>query len=94
MNNSELKTRKAVKHRLNMLEPGIMMIRIICIFLGAGLFFWAFDFDTACVVSLVSAGVVFAVLMILLVIEAYQDNALDDIFTLRDDEDYEEDYVR
>ena len=87
MNNTELHKDKAVKLKLNMLEPGVLMIKIIGIFAALGLLFWAFEWNKLCIASLAVAGGVTFILFVLLVIEAYQDNCLDQLFILRDDEE-------
>ena len=54
--------------------------------------FWAFEWNMLSLIVLAVAGGVFLLLMVLLIIEAYQDNCLDQLFIVREEEDIEEDY--
>lgn len=80
MNNTELQNEKHFKYKLNMLEPGIIMIKIIAALAAMGLFFWAIEWNKVCIATLAAAGLVLLVLLFLIVLEAYQDNVLDQIF--------------
>ena len=64
------------KYKLNMLEPGIIMMKIV----GA-LFvvFWVAKWHWLSVIFLFLSGIIFTVLLILVAIEAHQDNVLNDI---------------
>ncbi len=62
-----------------MLEPGTRMLKWICILIFSGLLLYVFHFRIAAFVVWIAAGINFAVLLILLAIEAYQDNVLNDI---------------
>ena len=92
MNNTEIKNKKVSKYKLNMLEPGVIMIKLIGILAAVSLLFWAFEWNTLSLIVLAVAGGVFLLLMVLLIIEAYQDNCLDQLFIVREEEDIEEDY--
>ena len=70
---------KNYKHKLNMLEPGIRMLKSIGILFLAGLLFYIFQLRIAAFCTWAASGTVFAVLLILLVIEAHQDNVMNDI---------------
>ncbi|MBO7451162.1 MAG: hypothetical protein J6U54_12435 [Clostridiales bacterium] len=92
MNNTEINNKKVSKYKLNMLEPGVIMIKIIGILAAVSLLFWAFEWNMLSLIVLAVAGGVFLLLMVLLIIEAYQDNCLDQLFIVREEEDIEEDY--
>ena len=70
---------KRFKHKLNMLEPGTGMIKCIGILILAGLLFYIFRFRIVAFCMWAASGIVFAVLLVLLVIEAHQDNVMNDI---------------
>lgn len=67
------------KYKLNMLEPGLIMTKIIGILFVTGILFWAAGWHWLSSITLLLAGAVFAVLFILLAIEAHQDKVLNDI---------------
>ena len=64
------------KHKLNMLEPGLMMMKFTGILLAGGLFLWLLRRNTLSLICFALAGVVFAVLLVLVAIELYQDRTL------------------
>ena len=70
---------KRYKHKLNMLEPGIKMLKCIGILILIGLLLYVFKLRMAAFVVWASAGIIFAVLLVLLVIEAHQDKVLTEI---------------
>ena len=70
---------KRFKHKLNMLEPGTRMLKCIGALILIGLFFYIFRIKTAAFCIWAVSGIVFAVLLVLLAIEAHQDNVLNDI---------------
>ena len=67
------------KHKLNMLEPGTVMLRWIGILLMAGLILWLLRLKLVSYIVFGIAGAVFLLLLILLAIEAHQDNVLNKI---------------
>lgn len=67
------------KHKLNMLEPGMIMLKWIGILLVAGLVLLLFHLRIAAYIALGLAGAIFLVFMILLAIEAHQDSVLNKI---------------
>lgn len=77
---------KRFKHKLNMLEPGVRMLKGIGILFLAGLLLYIFRFRMAAFCTWAAAGIVFAVLLILLAIEAHQDNVMNDIAIKEDHE--------
>ena len=66
------------KYKLNMLEPGLIMMKIIGVLFVIGILFFL-------------AGAVFAALLILVAIEAHQDKVLNDI-ALRENNELEKKY--
>ena len=70
---------KRFKHKLNMLEPGTRMLKIMGILVLAGILLYVFRLKTAAFCVWGAAGIIFAVLLILLAIESYQDNVLNEI---------------
>ena len=70
---------KRFKYKLNMLEPGTRMLKYIGILLLIGILLYIFRFRIAAFCVWAVSGIVFAVLMILLAIESYQDNVMNDI---------------
>lgn len=67
------------KHKLNMLEPGTVMLKWIGILLMAGLILWLLRLKLVSYIVFGIAGAVFLLLLILLAIEAHQDNDLNKI---------------
>ena len=70
---------KRYKHKLNMLEPGIRMIKCIGILIFIGLLFYVFQFRIVAFCLCAASGIVFAILLILLAIESHQDNVMNEI---------------
>ena len=70
---------KRFKYKLNMLEPGTRMLKYIGILLLIGILLYIFRFRIAAFCVWAVSGIVFAVLLILLAIESYQDNVINDI---------------
>ena len=70
---------KRFKHKLNMLEPGIKMLKWIGILILMGLLLYVFRFKVAAFCVWAVAGIIFSVLLILLAIEAHQDNVMNEI---------------
>ena len=70
---------KRYKHKLNMLEPGIRMLKCVGILIFMGLVSYIFQYKTVAFCIWAAAGIVFAVLLVLLAIEAHQDNVLNEI---------------
>ncbi len=70
---------KRFKHKLNMLEPGTRMLKWIGILILLGILLYVFRFRTAAIGVWTVSGIIFAALLILLAIEAHQDNVMNDI---------------
>lgn len=79
------------KYKLNMLEPGLIMTKITGILFVTGILFWAAGWHWLSSITLFLAGIVFAVLFILLAIEAHQDKVLNDI-AMRENNELEKKY--
>ena len=67
------------KHKLNMLEPGTVMLKWIGVLLPAGVVLWLFGVKIAACVVLGAVGALFLLLLILLAVEAHQDRVLNEI---------------
>lgn len=67
------------KYKLNMLEPGIIMMKIIGALFVFGFVFWVAKRHWLSAIFLFLSGIISAVLLILVAIEAHQDNVLNDI---------------
>ena len=70
---------KRFKHKLNMLEPGTRMLKCIGILILIGLLLYVFKFRIAAFCLWAVSGIIFVVLLILLAIENYQDNVMNEI---------------
>jgi len=70
---------KRYKHKLNMLEPGIKMLKCIGIMSLIGILLYAFHFRIIAFCVWAVSGIIFAILLILLAIEAHQDNVMNEI---------------
>jgi uncharacterized membrane-anchored protein YitT (DUF2179 family) len=64
------------KHKLNMLEPGIAMCRLICALVALGIAFLLMPIK---IIAFGLAGLTLLVLLLLLIIEAHHDNVLNEI---------------
>jgi hypothetical protein len=62
-----------------MLEPGIKMLKCIGILILIGILLYVFKFRMAAFCVWAVSGIIFAVLLILLAIEAHQDNVMNEI---------------
>ncbi len=67
------------KHKLNMLWPGQTMLQIAFVLLLIGILFWLLKWHVFAFAAVALAGVVFAVLLILVAVELHQDNILNEI---------------
>ena len=67
------------KYKLNMLELGIIMMKIIGALFVFGIVFWVAKWHWLSVIFLFLSGIIFTVLLILVAIEAHQDTVLNDI---------------
>ena len=70
---------KRYKHKLNMLEPGIIMLKWIGILILIGLLLYIFKFKIVAYGAWILSGIIFVVLLILLTIEGHQDKVMNEI---------------
>lgn len=91
MNYRRSREKEITRQKLNILGPGVMMLRIIGIACAFGILFWALEITSLCVLFLAIAAVLMAILFILIVVEAYRDDAISDLLLSEFDE-YGEDY--
>ncbi len=70
------------KYKLNMLELGIIMMKIIGALFVFGIVFWVAKWHWLSVIFLFLSGIIFVALLILVAIEAHQDNVLNDMILL------------
>lgn len=79
------------KYKLNMLEPGIIMMKIIGALFVFGLVFRVAKWHWLSIIFLFLSGILFTVLLILVAIEAHQDKVLNDI-AMRENYELEKKY--
>lgn len=79
------------KYKLNMLEPGLIMMKIIGALFVIGILIWVAERHWLSIITLFLAGAVFIVLLILVAIEAHQDKVLNDI-AMRENNELEKKY--
>ena len=70
---------KCYKHKLNMLEPGTIMLKWIGILILIGLVLYVFRFRMVAFCAWILSGIIFVVLLILLTIEGHQDKVMNEI---------------
>lgn len=74
-----------------MLEPGLIIMKIIGVLSVTGIVFWVAKWRWLSMFLWFLSGIVFAVLLILVAIEAHQDKVLNDI-ALRENNELEKKY--
>ena len=67
------------KYKLNMLELGIIMMKIIGALFVFGIVFWVAKWHWLSIILGSLSGILFAALIVLVAIEAHQDKVLNDI---------------
>jgi len=70
---------KRYKHKLNMLEPGTIMLKWIGILILIGLLLYIFNLKIVAYGAWILSGIIFVVLLILLTIEGHQDKVMNEI---------------
>ena len=70
---------KRYKHKLNMLDPGSIMLKWIGILILIGLVLYVFSFRMVAFGAWILSGIIFVVLLILLTIEGHQDKVMNEI---------------
>ena len=71
--------RNRFKYKLNMLEPGIRMLKWMGILILIGILLYAFQLRMAAYCVWAVSGIIFVVLLILIAIESHQDNVMNEI---------------
>lgn len=79
------------KHKLNMLEPGLIMMKIIGALFVFSIAFWVAKWHWLSIILEALSGILFAALIILVAIEAHQDKVLNDI-AMRENNELEKKY--
>ena len=79
------------KRKLNMLEPGLIMMKLIGVLFVFGIVFWVAKWHWLSIIFLFLSGILFAALLILVAIEAHQDNVLNEI-AMRENNELEKKY--
>ena len=69
---------KRFRHKLNMLEPGIVMLRINAALVACGTIFSLLEWKTVSIIAFGLAALLMLALIILLLIEQQQDRALNE----------------
>ena len=77
---------KRYKHKLNMLYPGQIMLKISLILFGLGLIFCIFQVEKVYVIFFCGSGIVLLALFILVAIELHQDRVLYELAKSQDPE--------
>ena len=77
------------RHKLNMLEPGTAMLKLIGVLLLGGLILRLLQLNVTAYVLFGLSGIIFIVLVILLAVESHQDKVLNEI-ALREERQKEE----
>ncbi len=67
------------KHKLNMLEPGLIMMKIIGALFVFAIAFWVAKWHWLSIILGSLSGILFAALIVLVAVEAHQDKVLNDI---------------
>ena len=67
------------RHKLNMLWPGEIMIKIIGVLLGLGGMLFIINWFMPAYIVFLLAGVTFTILLILVTVELHQDRVLNEI---------------
>lgn len=79
------------KYKLNMLEPGLVMMKITGALFVLGFVFCVAKWHWLSVIFLLLSGIIFTVLLIFVAIEAHQDKVLNDI-AMRENNELEKKY--
>lgn len=66
-------------HKLNMLGPGLMMLKLASLLLLAGFLFWFLQWKIIAAAAWIMAVALFAVLLILVAVELHQDKVLNEM---------------
>lgn len=67
------------RHKLNMLEPGIVMLKIHAVLVACGTIFSLLEWKTVSIIAFGLAALLMLALLILLRIEQHQDRVLNEL---------------
>mgnify|MGYP004602918587 FL=1 len=70
---------KRFRHKLNMLEPGIVMLKIHAVLVACGTIFSLLEWKTVSIIAFGLAALLMLALLILLRIEQHQDRVLNEL---------------
>ena len=70
---------KRFQHKLNMLEPGIVMLKIHAVLVACGTIFSLFEWKTVSIIAFGLAALLMLAMLILLRIEQHQDRVLNEL---------------
>lgn len=79
MKRTKQHTAYETRFKLNMLEPGIAMCRLICALVALGIAFLLMPTKIIAYIAFGLAGLTLLVLLLLLIIEVHQDKVLNEI---------------
>lgn len=79
MKNKNASYNDRYKHKLNMLEPGAVMLKIIGALAALGIVFWVIKWHLPAAIAWVLGGIILAVLLVLAAVESHQDKVLNEI---------------
>lgn len=79
MKHKNVSCNERYKHKLNMLEPGAVMLKIIGALVVLGIVFWMVKWRLPAAIVWVLGGIILAVLLVLVAIESHQDKVLNEI---------------
>lgn len=67
------------KHKLNMLGPGLIIVKIIGALFASGVAFWVITWRRLSIIFWTLSGILLVVLLVLVAIEGRQDSVLNEI---------------
>lgn len=79
MGKKQTQYNKRYKHKLNMLEPGSVMIKITGALFLLGIVLYFLSLKIACIIAFLIAGLILLILLILVAVELHQDKVLNEI---------------
>lgn len=79
MKHKNMRCDNRYQYKLNMLEPGLIMMKIIGTLFAFGIVFWVAKWYWLSIISWALSGILFVALLVLVAIEAHQDRVLNDI---------------
>ena len=85
MNNTNSHHDRIFRHKYDLWNPGIIMIKMLVSLAVPGAVFWAVEWNKLAILFFVMAGLILIALMGLALLAAYQDGRLDDFLICTDD---------